>query len=304
MKLDADPKTRIVVYTLQFNYLTSFYPPTAKGTTQISLNMAPHFIAHNLLSFGFVHLWCRSHFNWGLLLLIVNFFQLTFAYFRFPPGKVEREGGDKGVMAHIGVLAAPLAFAYVALFWDGAAAFNARDFPARLVANIFIWSWPVYGGFYLIAFKDWAMGFSLSILAAGTYSSTLCSSHRPLTDLESSSRRRPIFDGHRRHSVDLRLLYHGSPFRRLCGRGCTRLLGRRALQAWTRRQLFRRERTSVAAKRVGLKKPMMQRAIAMHPTEDLGGIACVQGTLVEKGTGMRTPSPRVAGRGWRITVEQ
>jgi Fungal protein of unknown function (DUF1774) len=158
---------RIVLWTLQFHYLTSFYPPAPSSTTHISLHLAPHFIANNLLNFGFVHLWCRSYFWWALILIIINWLQLTIAYFRFPPGKVEREGGDKGVVAHIAVLAGPLAFAFVGLFWDGAAAAHAKHFAARVVANVFIWVWPVYGGFYLVTFKDWAMGFSLSVLSAG-----------------------------------------------------------------------------------------------------------------------------------------
>lgn len=69
---------------------------------------------------------------------------------------------------HIAVVAGPLAFSFVALFWDGAAAVHARHFAARVVANVFIWSWAVYGLFYLIVFKDWVMGFALAALAAGT----------------------------------------------------------------------------------------------------------------------------------------
>ncbi|KAI6263868.1 hypothetical protein MCOR26_011772 [Pyricularia oryzae] len=37
---------------------------------------------------------------------------------------------------------------------------------ARIFANIFIWSIFVYGLFFLVMYKDYTMGFSLSVLAA------------------------------------------------------------------------------------------------------------------------------------------
>jgi len=43
---------------------------------------------------------------------------------------------------------------------------NAHTLPARIVANIFIWGILVYGMFFLVVFKDYTMGFALSILAA------------------------------------------------------------------------------------------------------------------------------------------
>jgi len=155
----------IVLYILQVPYLASFFQTSVSSTTQTTaLNLAPHFIANNLLNFGFIHLWTRSYFWWALLLVIVNFFQLTFAYFRYSP----KTSGDSrpAIITHIGVLAGPLAWSFVALYWDGAAAVHSKHFAARLVANIFIWTWAVYGGFYLVVFKDWALGFALSVLTA------------------------------------------------------------------------------------------------------------------------------------------
>jgi len=67
---------------------------------------------------------------------------------------------------HASTLAGPLAFSFVVLFWDGAAAVGAHKIAARIVANIFVWSWMVYGGFYIVIFKDWAVGLSLSVLTA------------------------------------------------------------------------------------------------------------------------------------------
>jgi len=97
-------------------------------------------------------------------LVVINFFQLTFAYFKYSP----KTAGDSrpAIITHIAVLAGPLAWSFVALYWTGAVAVHSHHFAARVVANIFIWTWAVYGGFYLFVFKDWAIGFSLSVLAA------------------------------------------------------------------------------------------------------------------------------------------
>jgi len=143
----------IVIYLLQIPYLFNLFSPESLVTPAVIL--APYFNFNNLLAFGFVHLWTRGYFWWALLLAVVNFFNLTFAYFRFPKAPA---------LMHMAVLAGPLAFAFVTLFWDGAAAFNAHKIPARIVANVFIWTWAVYGGFYLVVFKDWTIGFCLSVL--------------------------------------------------------------------------------------------------------------------------------------------
>jgi len=94
------------------------------------------------------------------LLLVINFIQLTFAYVRFP---------NKPRNMHIAVVAGPLAFSFVALFWDGAAAVHSKHPAAHIAANVFVWTWAVYGLFYLIVFKDWAIGFALAALTAGKF---------------------------------------------------------------------------------------------------------------------------------------
>jgi hypothetical protein len=148
----------IVLYLLQIPYLFNLFSPENLVTPAIIL--APYFTLNNVLAFGFVHLWTRGYFWWALVIAVLNFFNLTFAYFRFPKAPT---------LMHIAVLAGPLSFAFVTLFWDGAAAFNAHKIPARIVANVFIWTWAVYGGFYLVVFKDWAMGLSLSVLTCGKF---------------------------------------------------------------------------------------------------------------------------------------
>jgi len=43
---------------------------------------------------------------------------------------------------------------------------NAHTLVARILANIAVWSILVYGLFFLVAYKDYTMGFALSILTA------------------------------------------------------------------------------------------------------------------------------------------
>jgi len=148
----------VVLYILQVPYLASlFKTANASEPLTVACNLATPFTINNLLQFGFIHLWCRSYFGWALFLQIINFFNLTFAYFRYP---------RTAKLTHLAVIAGPLSWTFVSLYWDGAVAVGAHHFASRVVANIFIWTWLVYGGFYLFVFKDWAMGFSLSVLSA------------------------------------------------------------------------------------------------------------------------------------------
>lgn len=54
----------------------------------------------------------------------------------------------------------------MALYWNGAIAVNAHHLAARILANIAIWGILVYGLFFLVVYKDYTIGFALSILAA------------------------------------------------------------------------------------------------------------------------------------------
>lgn len=59
-----------------------------------------------------------------------------------------------------------MALSYVLLFTVGAAAVNAHSLPARLVANVAVWGWLGYGLFFLMFYKDYTMGFNMSVLSA------------------------------------------------------------------------------------------------------------------------------------------
>jgi hypothetical protein len=102
-------------------------------------------------------LFVRSHFVWAEVILIINFFNLSSLYFRH---------NQSPRFIHIPVVSGPLAWSFVALYWNGAIAVNAQDLAARILANIAIWGILVYGLFFLVIYKDYTIGFALSILTA------------------------------------------------------------------------------------------------------------------------------------------
>ena len=107
--------------------------------------------------FGFVMLWVHGHLVIAEVMLLLNFANLSMLYFRH---------STSPLLVHIPVVSGPLAWNYVAIFWCGAAMVNAQNLAARILANIAIWSFLAYGLFYLLAFKDWTMGFALTVLMA------------------------------------------------------------------------------------------------------------------------------------------
>lgn len=46
---------------------------------------------------------------------------------------------------------------------------NAHTAAARIIANIVIWGILLYGLFFLVAFKDHAMGWEMFVLSLGSY---------------------------------------------------------------------------------------------------------------------------------------
>jgi len=148
----------LIIFILQGGYAYALYMSDETYVTAAA-NLGSHFIANNLLLFGFVHLFTRSHFWLALFLLVLNFGNLSLAYFR-------HSAAPRSI--HVGTVSGPLAWNFVALYWVGAIAVHSNHFAARIVANVFIWGWLGYGMFFLVAYKDYTMGFALSVLAFST----------------------------------------------------------------------------------------------------------------------------------------
>lgn len=102
-------------------------------------------------------LWAYGNFWIAELLLVLNFLNLVALYLRYP---------TTPRLIHIPVVSGPLAWTFVAIFWNGAAMVGAHHTPARILANIVVWAILVFGFLFLVAFKDYYIGFELSILSA------------------------------------------------------------------------------------------------------------------------------------------
>lgn len=120
--------------------------------------MGSHFIANNLLHASWVLLFVNRHFVWSEIILIINFVNLTTLYFRhnaYPR------------FIHLPAVSGPLAWTFVAIYWNGAIMVpHQNSLVARIFANVFVWSILGYGLFFIIVYKDYTMGFALSVLSA------------------------------------------------------------------------------------------------------------------------------------------
>lgn len=147
----------LVLFVLQGGYIAHLFSGTVERVNQAS-SVGSHFIVNNLFHFAFVMLFVRSHFAWAEVMIILNFVNLSSLYFRHP---------GYARFIHTPVVSAPLAWTFVAIYWNGAIMVpHPTSLVARIFGNIFIWSILVYGLFFIVAYKDYTMGFSLSVLSA------------------------------------------------------------------------------------------------------------------------------------------
>lgn len=146
----------IALFALQLGYIQRLFSADAPSVAAAA-NVGSHFILHNLLTSAFVSLWTRGDFWWAELLLALDFFNMAALYFTHAAAPA---------FVHAPAVAGPFAWLFIALLWDGAAMVNAHGFVARMVANVTVWGLLVVGMFFLAVFRDVAMGFALSYLAA------------------------------------------------------------------------------------------------------------------------------------------
>ncbi|KAI6783424.1 uncharacterized protein J7T54_004451 [Emericellopsis cladophorae] len=147
----------IILFIFQAGYIGHLFSSNADHV-HAAASVGSHFIMNNLFHFAFVMLFVRSHFHWAEVILVLNFLNLTSLYFRH---------NTYPRFIHTPVASMPLAWTYVALHWNGALMVpHPTSLVARIFGNIFIWGILAYGSFYIVAFKDYTMGFSLSVLAA------------------------------------------------------------------------------------------------------------------------------------------
>lgn len=135
---------RLVLFILQLVYIGHLFSNDS-AQVNAAASVGSHFIFNNLLHFGWVMLFVRSHFIWSEILLIINFINLTSLYFR-------HNAYPRGI--HMPAVSGPLAWTFVALYWNGAIMVPAQhSFVARIFANVFIWSILVYGMFFIVIYR-------------------------------------------------------------------------------------------------------------------------------------------------------
>lgn len=147
----------IVLFVLQGGYIAHLFSGTVEKVNQAT-SVGSHFIVNNLFHFAFVMLFVRSHFAWAEVFIILNFINLSSLYFRHP---------GYARFIHQPAVSGPLAWTFVAIYWNGAIMVaSPTSLVARIFGNIFIWAILVYGLFFIVYYKDYTMGFNLSVLSA------------------------------------------------------------------------------------------------------------------------------------------
>ncbi|KAI0011618.1 DUF1774-domain-containing protein [Xylariaceae sp. FL0662B] len=147
----------VVLFILQGGYITLFFSSNVERVNA-ACSVGSYFILNNLFHFAFVMLFVRSYFAWAEVLLVINLINLSILYARHP---------SYGRFLHSAAVSGPLAWTFVAIFWNGAIMVPHPDTQvAHIFGNVFIWSILVYGLFYTFYYKDYSMGFNLSGLSA------------------------------------------------------------------------------------------------------------------------------------------
>ncbi|KAK8090882.1 hypothetical protein PG994_000387 [Apiospora phragmitis] len=147
----------LVLFVLQGGYIAHLFSGNVEKRNS-ACAVGSHFILNNLFHFAFVMLFVRGYFGWAEVMLVINFINLTSLYFR-------HVGYSRFI--HEPVVSGPLAWNFVAIYWNGAIMVpHATSLVARIFGNVFIWSILAYGLFFVVIYKDYTMGFNLSVLAA------------------------------------------------------------------------------------------------------------------------------------------
>ncbi|ANB14305.1 hypothetical protein AWJ20_5270 [Sugiyamaella lignohabitans] len=137
-------------------------PASATLSTAALTDIGWHFTLFNILHSVWLYLFARGHYITSEIIIFINFFNLLVLYVSHKPYAIRPLG--LWAKVHFPAVAMPISWVFYAIFWNGAAAFHAEGFVARIVANVLIWDFLLVPGLFLILFNDWAVGFSSSYL--------------------------------------------------------------------------------------------------------------------------------------------
>lgn len=147
----------IVLWRQQLSYMWDVYKRDEVAVAAAQ-KLGLYFVATNLVWVASVLLWTHGCYLICLGVLASNFVGLTIAY---------RRCSKLPLGVHVPLLSGPLAFNFVALFMVGSANSGEGCPVVEMFATVFVWSFLVYGVVYLGVYKDYTMGFALSVLMAG-----------------------------------------------------------------------------------------------------------------------------------------
>ncbi|KAG6039461.1 hypothetical protein E4U41_002503 [Claviceps citrina] len=147
----------LILFVLQLAYVAYLFS-RKQEVVHMAASVGSHFVLNNLLHSAFVMLLVRSHFVWAEVMLVANFANLSGLHFR--------HGTAVPRLVLAAVASVPLAWTFVALYLNGALmVHHPQSLVARNFGNVFVWSILAYGAFFIVAFKDYTMGYALSFLS-------------------------------------------------------------------------------------------------------------------------------------------
>lgn len=145
----------IALLLIQFFYLLRSFKVS-------SVELQNHFIINNVLLILWSYWFARGHYFLSEIAIILVFWNAAIAYL------VTKSYLIRPIFSwfsiHLPVVALPLAWSTYAIFWNGAVLFHARNWPARIVANVVIWNFLFVPAFFLALTGDYAIGLAFAWL--------------------------------------------------------------------------------------------------------------------------------------------
>lgn len=108
-------------------------------------SVGAHHVLYNVLQSAFVLSFSHSQFLLSQILIVFGFIDLSWLYFRYQ---------NLPLLIHISVVAGPLSWAFVAIYWNGAFLFHdLQTLPAEIVGSVLQLGIFGYGFFFIYYFK-------------------------------------------------------------------------------------------------------------------------------------------------------
>ncbi|KAH3673201.1 hypothetical protein WICMUC_003819 [Wickerhamomyces mucosus] len=166
-----------VLHLLQILFVAQyFFPDAAEGQNseiselsssrlEVAQTTGWYFTLFNILQLIWVLLFSHGHYILAELVVILNFFNILVLYLVSKSYKIKNL--TNYLLIHIPTAAFPVSWLLYALFWNGAVAIGSQSLASRIVANVFIWQFLIIPGFFLVFYRDWAIGLSSAYLVLG-----------------------------------------------------------------------------------------------------------------------------------------